>query len=82
MSSNSPFFSVKSDDFAPIKSHKEKAKAIKAAGENGYIFDKILDIQMYVVKNDQGDLELDISPDASFNFKSRLYEESILTSHY
>lgn len=78
---NSPFFSIGATK-ASIKSHNSKDKAIKAAGQNGYIFDRILEIQMIVVENEEGELETDISPDQSFCFKDKLVEESILSTCY
>lgn len=78
---NLPYFSIGAKK-AAIKSHNSKESAIKAAGSQGYIFDKMLDIQMIVVKNDDGKLETDFSPDNSFNFKEKLLKESILRTHF
>lgn len=80
--SNSPYFSVTAKEAAPIKSHGNKEKAIKAAGKDGYIFDKILDLQMPISENEDGKLEIDYNPNSSFNFKKELYDKNILTSHY
>jgi hypothetical protein len=79
---NSPYFSVGSKESAPIKSHTNKAAAIKAAGKDGYIFDRMLEIQMFISKNEEGALETDVSPDTAFDFKAKLYESSMLHSHY
>ena len=80
--SHAPYFSIKSSLTTQIKSHTNKDAAIKAAGNEGYIFDRMLDIQMIVAKSDDGQLVTDIPPSSEFNFKRKLLDSNILTSAY
>lgn len=80
--SNALYFSMKSSLKSPIKSHADKAAAIKAAGIDGHIFDKKLEIQMKVTQAEDGSLFADIPEKNGFDFKRNLIDSNMINQYY